>query len=94
MAGNQNLTPVEGQLKETLELLADRHGLPPPPPEAAAPPWLPHGHALSHIEVGARSYSRPLLEGRCSSAPCVFLSQMHANQLLLKLLLTPFGRPG
>jgi hypothetical protein len=49
VAGNQNSTPVEGQLRETLELLAERHGL--PMPQAASPPWLPHGHTLSHIEA-------------------------------------------
>ena len=49
VAGNQNSTPVEGQLRETLELLAERHGL--PMPQAASPPWLPHGHPHARIEV-------------------------------------------
>lgn len=53
VAGNQNLTPVEPQLRETLELLADRLAL--PMPEAAAPPWLPHRHPLSRVEVAGQT---------------------------------------
>ena len=40
---------MEGQLKETLELLAGRLAL--PMPEAASPPWLPPRHPLSRVEV-------------------------------------------
>jgi hypothetical protein len=59
VAGNQNSTPVEGQLRETLELLAGRHGL--PMPQAASPPWLPHGHPHSRIEA------RPLITSACAA---------------------------
>lgn len=51
VAGNQNLTPVEGQLKETLGLVAERQSVLLPEAEASAPPWLPHSHPLSHVEV-------------------------------------------
>lgn len=41
-----NLSVKEVDLKETLELLAGRHGLQPPYPERTEPPWLPPDHPL------------------------------------------------
>ena len=50
VAGACALTVPEDQLKETLELLAERHGLPLPTGRDGA--WLPASHPLLRVEVG------------------------------------------
>ncbi|CAD7696884.1 unnamed protein product [Ostreobium quekettii] len=56
VAGNCNLQVNEADLKETLELLAERHGMP-QGDFFDSPPWVPFGHPLSRIEVALRQGS-------------------------------------
>ena len=49
MAGAVSLSVKEVDLKETLELLAVRHGHEPPDAASVFPPWVPDEHPLSEV---------------------------------------------
>jgi hypothetical protein len=49
VAGAVSLSVKEVDLKETLELLAERHGHEPPDAASAFPPWVPDEHPLSEV---------------------------------------------
>jgi len=55
VAGATALAPKEEDVRETLELLADRHGHPQPAAPGAGPPWLPADHPLARVEAGLRA---------------------------------------
>ena len=64
MAGAVKLSVKELDLKETLQLLAERHGLPGPPADLQFPPWVPHDHPFAEVGSAAAD-SGYLIPLRC-----------------------------
>lgn len=59
VAGNCDLEVQESHVKETLELLGER--LDHPQPQADYPPFVPHSHPLSYVEIALRYSFLPFL---------------------------------